>query len=319
MTTTLVSGGAGFIGSWLCERLIADGDTVIAMDNFATGSRRNLSNLEGHPRFRLVEHDVTTALPDVGPVDQIFHMASPASPDDYRRLSIETLLVNSAGTHQMLELARQHGAKFLVASTSESYGDPQVHPQVETYWGHVNPVGDRSCYDEAKRFAEAITMSYLRRYDLDARIIRIFNTYGPRMRLDDGRVVPNFIGQALRGEPLTIYGNGEQTRSFCFVSDLVEGIVRALRTPGTKGEVINLGNATETTIRQFGEAVCTLMGVPLRVEGRPLPPDDPARRCPDLAKAKRLLDWGPVVPLEAGLQATSDYFRTQLEVSSACG
>jgi nucleoside-diphosphate-sugar epimerase len=319
MPTTLVSGGAGFIGSWLCERLIADGDTVIAVDNFATGSRRNLANLEGHPRFRLIEHDITQPLPAIGPVDQIFHMASPASPDDYRRLSIETLLVNSAGTHQMLELARAHGARFLVASTSESYGDPQVHPQVETYWGHVNPVGDRSCYDEAKRFAEAITMAYLRRYDLDVRIIRIFNTYGPRMRLDDGRVVPNFIGQALRGEPLTIYGNGEQTRSFCFVTDLVEGILRALRMPGTKGEVINLGNATETTIRRFGEVVCQLMGVPLQVEGRPLPPDDPARRCPNLSKAKRLLGWEPVVSLEAGLQATSDYFRTQLEVSSTCG
>lgn len=319
MTTTLVSGGAGFIGSWLCERLIADGETVIALDNFATGARRNLQALDGHARFRLVEHDITQPLPDVGPVDQIFHMASPASPDDYRRLSIETLLVNSTGTHHLLELARRHDARFLVASTSESYGDPQVHPQVETYWGHVNPVGDRSCYDEAKRFAEAITMAYLRRYDLDARIIRIFNTYGPRMRLDDGRVVPNFIGQALRGEPLTIYGNGEQTRSFCFVSDLVEGIVRALRTPGTKGEVINLGNATETTIRRFGEVVCELMGVPLRIEGRPLPPDDPARRCPDLTKAKQLLAWEPTVPLEIGLQTTSDYFKTQLEVSSACG
>jgi nucleoside-diphosphate-sugar epimerase len=262
---------------------------------------------------------VTTPLPDLGPVDQVLHMASPASPDDYRRLSIETLLVNSTGTHHLLDLAKAHHAKFLVASTSESYGDPQVHPQIETYWGHVNPVGDRSCYDEAKRFAEALTMAYLRRYDLDARIIRIFNTYGPRMRLDDGRVVPNFIGQALRGEPLTIFGSGEQTRSFCYVSDLVEGILRALRTPGTKGEVINLGNATETTIRRFGEVVCTLMGVPLRVEDHPLPPDDPARRCPDLSKAKRLLDWEPVVSLEAGLQVTSEYFRNQLEVSSACG
>lgn len=309
MTAVLVSGGAGFIGSFLCEALIARGQTVIAVDNFATGSRRNLAALLDHPRFQLLEHDLSDPLPAIADVSAIYHLASPASPVDYRELSIETLMVNAAGSQHLLELARRCGARFLLASTSEVYGDPLVHPQVEAYWGNVNPVGDRACYDEAKRFAEALTMSHWRRYGTDVRIVRIFNTYGPRMRLNDGRVVPNFLNQALQRVPLTIYGDGQQTRSFCYVTDLVAGLMAAMTTPGTTGEVFNLGNPQETTIRHFAEAVCALMGIHLQVEPRPLPPDDPSRRCPDIRKAKARLGWEPQVTLEAGLKLTSDYFR----------
>lgn len=309
MTAVLVSGGAGFIGSFLCEALIARGQTVIAVDNFATGTRRNLAALLDQPRFQLLEHDLSDPLPTIADVSAIYHLASPASPVDYRELSIETLMVNAAGSQHLLELARRCGARFLLASTSEVYGDPLVHPQVEAYWGNVNPVGDRACYDEAKRFAEALTMSHWRRYGTDVRIVRIFNTYGPRMRLNDGRVVPNFLNQALQGVPLTIYGDGQQTRSFCYVTDLVAGLMAAMTTPGTTGEVFNLGNPQETTIRHFAEAVCALMGIQLQVEPRPLPPDDPSRRCPDIRKAKARLGWEPQVTLEAGLKLTGDYFR----------
>lgn len=318
MTTALVSGGAGFIGSFLCEALIASGQRVVAVDNFVTGSRRNLAAVLDHPRFHLLEHDLTAPLPPLGEVSAVYHLASPASPVDYRALAIETLMVNATGSQHLLELARRHGARFLLASTSEVYGDPLVHPQVEAYWGNVNPVGDRSCYDEAKRFAEALTMSHWRRYGTDVRIVRIFNTYGPRMRLDDGRVVPNFLNQALQGQPLTIYGDGQQTRSFCYVTDLVAGLMAAMTLPGTTGEVFNLGNPEETTIRRFAEAVCALMSIPLQVEPRPLPPDDPSRRCPDIRKARTRLGWEPQVPLDVGLQLTSDYFRDGEGAANPC-
>lgn len=311
----LITGGAGFIGSHLSDTLLAAGHTVTALDNCLTGSRRNVEHLQDHPRFRLVDHDVSE--PYHGPgsedVEAIFHLASPASPVGYRTYAIETLLVNSAGTINMLRLATERGAKFLVTSTSEVYGDPLVHPQREDYWGNVNPIGMRACYDEAKRFAEAATMEWIRKYDVDARIVRIFNTYGPRNQLDDGRVVPNFITQALRGEPITIYGDGGQTRSFQYVSDLVAGIVSALFTDGTKAEVFNLGNPVEFTILQFAQEVLQVTGSASQIEYQPLLfEDDPARRRPDISKAKSKLDWEPRVPLREGLETTVPWYRTQL-------
>lgn len=311
----LITGGAGFIGSHLCDALLAAGHTVTALDNCLTGSLRNVEHLCDHPRFRVVEHDV--AEPYHGPgseeVEAIFHLASPASPVGYRTYAIETLRVNSVGTMNMLHLATERGARFLVTSTSEVYGDPLVHPQSEEYWGNVNPIGLRACYDEAKRFAEAATMEWIRQYDVDARIVRIFNTYGPRNQLDDGRVVPNFITQALRGEPITIYGDGGQTRSFQYVSDLVSGIIKALFTEGTKGEVFNLGNPVEFTILQFAEEVLKVTGSRSALEYRPLLfEDDPSRRRPDISKAKARLDWEPRVPLREGLETTVAWYRTQL-------
>lgn len=311
----LVTGGAGFIGSHLCDALLAEGHTVTALDNCLTGSAANVRHLADHPRFRLVDHDVVE--PYLGPgsrdVDAIFHLASPASPVGYRTYAIETLLVNSAGTVNMLRLATDRGARFLLTSTSEVYGDPLVHPQREDYWGNVNPIGMRACYDEAKRFAEAATMEWVRQHDVDARIVRIFNTYGPRNQLDDGRVVPNFITQALRGEPISIYGDGSQTRSFQYVSDLVAGIQKALFTDGTKAEVFNLGNPDEFTILDFAREVIALTGSKSELEYRPLLfADDPARRRPDISRAKERLDWEPLVPLRAGLERTVDWYRTQL-------
>jgi len=313
----LVAGGAGFIGSHLCERLLADGFDAIAVDNFSTGRRANVAHLADEPKFRLVEHDITQSFELEEPLDVIFNMASPASPVDYLSLPIETLMVGAAGTKTLLDVALSHNARFLLASTSECYGDPLEHPQTESYWGHVNPVGPRSVYDEAKRFAEALTMAYHRKHGLRTRIARIFNTYGPRMKLNDGRVVPAFLDQALRGKPLTVFGSGAQTRSFCYVSDLVEGLVRLAQSD--EPYPVNLGNPVEMTILEFAEAICKLTGSQSGIEFRPLPEDDPRQRRPDITKAKRLLGWEPKVGLEEGLERTLAFFRAQLLVASPGG
>jgi len=303
----LVSGAAGFIGSHLCERLLADGHSVIGLDNLITGSQRNLAHLANHPRFRFMEHDVTQPLELAGRFDHVWHLASLASPKEYLAHPIETLESGSTGTRNMLEIARRDGARFLVTSTSECYGDPLQHPQVETYWGNVNPVGVRSCYDESKRYAEAMTMAYHRYYGVRTNIARIFNTYGPRMALKDGRVVPAFLDQALQGQPLTIFGDGTQTRSFCYVSDMVDGLVRLAlsdeRLP------VNLGNPVELTILEFAERIRRLMGAELPIVFEPLPQDDPQKRRPDITKAKKVLGWEPKVNLEDGLRETVEYFR----------
>ena len=304
---TLVTGGAGFLGSHLCDRLLQDGHAVICMDNLSTGSVDNIAPLVGRADFRFVQQDVTEYLSLEGPLDYLLHFASPASPVDYLRLPIQTLKVGSLGTHKALGLAKAKGARFLLASTSEVYGDPQVHPQPEAYWGHVNPVGPRGVYDEAKRFAEALTMAYHRAHGVDTRIVRIFNTYGPRMRPHDGRVVSNFCIQALEGTPLTLYGDGQQTRSFCYVTDLVEGIVRLLRSPAV--DPVNLGNPTEFTIAGLVATLERVLGHPLPVTYAPLPQDDPRVRQPDITRAQTLLGWAPTVDLETGLRATLAYFR----------
>lgn len=308
----LITGGAGFLGSHLCDRFLAEGHEVIAMDNLITGSTRNIAHLAGHERFQFIKHDVTNYIFIDGPVDAILHFASPASPIDYLELPIQTLKVGALGTHKALGLARAKRARFLLASTSEVYGDPLVHPQSEDYWGNVNPIGPRGVYDEAKRFAEALTMAYHRVHGIDTRIARIFNTYGPRMRLDDGRVVPNFIGQALRGEPLTVYGDGSQTRSFCYSDDLIEGIYRLLFC--TETEPVNLGNPTEMTILEFAYRINEAVGNKAGVVFKPLPVDDPRRRQPDITKARRILGWEPRVSLDEGLRHTIAYFRAQLRL-----
>jgi dTDP-glucose 4,6-dehydratase len=310
MARILITGGAGFIGSHLCERFLAEGDEVICVDNFRTGSPDNIAHLFGERRFTFIEQDVTNYVYVKGPLDRILHFASPASPVDYLELPIPTLKVGSLGTHKALGLAKEKGARFLLASTSEVYGDPLVHPQNEEYWGNVNPIGPRGVYDEAKRFAEAITMAYHRAHGVETRIVRIFNTHGPRMRLNDGRVVPNFISQALRGEPLTVYGDGTQTRSFCYVSDLVEGIVRLLRSDYVLP--VNCGNPTEVTILQFAERIKALTGSKSDVAFRPLPVDDPKVRQPDITRAKAILGWEPRVGLDDGLRQTIEYFRQKL-------
>ncbi|HEY7686710.1 MAG TPA: UDP-glucuronic acid decarboxylase family protein [Gemmatimonadales bacterium] len=307
----LVTGAAGFLGSHLCDRLLADGHRVIGMDNYITGTPANLAHLLHHPTFQFVRNDVTTFIEVEGPLDAVMHFASPASPVDYLELPIQTLKVGSLGTHKALGLARAKGARFLLASTSEVYGDPLVHPQPETYWGNVNPVGPRGVYDEAKRFAEALTMAYHRYHALDTRIVRIFNTFGPRMRPHDGRVVSNFIRQALRGEPLTVYGDGSQTRSFCYVEDLVEGIVRLFER-GTP-EPTNIGNPGEFTVRQLADHVLALTGSRSDIVHRPLPEDDPRVRQPDISRARELLGWEPCVPLDEGLSRTIAYFREVLK------
>jgi UDP-glucuronate decarboxylase len=305
----LVSGGAGFIGSHLCESLLNSGHTVLALDNFLTGRHSNVATFADNPSFQLIEHDVVQ--PFDWPADAVFHLASPASPVGYRKYSIETLLVNSAGTYNMLELARRNNAKFIVSSTSEAYGDPLVHPQTEDYWGNVNPVGLRACYDESKRFAEAVTMEFVRKYDIDARIVRIFNTYGPRNDPDDGRVVPNFVTQALRGDPITVYGDGSQTRSFCYVSDMVEGLKSALFTENTKGGVFNLGNPDERTILEFAQVIIELCRSTSSIVYKELPPDDPTRRCPDITRARTTFGWEPRVSLEDGLLQTIEWYRLE--------
>jgi dTDP-glucose 4,6-dehydratase len=304
----LVSGAAGFIGSHLCERLLADGHNVIGLDNLITGSRRNLAHLANESRFRFMEHDVTQPLELAGRFDHVWHLASLASPKEYLGHPIETLESGSTGTRTMLEIARRDGARFLVTSTSECYGDPLQHPQVETYWGNVNPVGLRSCYDESKRYAEAMTMAYHRYHGVRTNIARIFNTYGPRMALKDGRVVPAFLDQALQGKPLTIFGDGTQTRSFCYVSDMVDGLVRLASSD--ERFPVNLGNPVELTILEFAERIRGLMSEKLPIVFEPLPEDDPQKRRPDITKAKRVLGWEPKVNLEDGLRETVEYFKT---------
>jgi len=306
----VLTGGAGFLGSHLCDLLIAKGWDVLCLDNLITGAETNIAHLLSHSQFRFVKQDVSDPIEVSGAVDAVMHFASPASPPDYLKYPIETLKVGSFGTHNALELALAKKAKFLLASTSECYGDPDVSPQPESYWGHVNSVGPRSVYDEAKRFAEAITMAYYRHHGLDTRIVRIFNTYGPRMRLNDGRALPNFLYQALVGEPITVYGDGSQTRSFCYVSDLIEGIYRLFES--NEHLPVNIGNPHEITILEFAERVRALVGAKVPIVFKPLPQDDPKQRCPDIAKARRILNWEPKVNLEEGLQRTYDFFRKQV-------
>lgn len=306
----LVTGGAGFLGSHLCDRLLAEGHEVIAMDNLITGSTDNIAHLVGNQKFTFIKHNITNYIYLQGDLDAILHFASPASPVDYLELPIQTLKVGSLGTHNALGLALAKGARLLLASTSEVYGDPQVHPQTEDYWGHVNPIGPRGVYDEAKRFAEAITMAYHRSHGVQTRIVRIFNTYGPRMRLADGRVVPNFVAQALRGEPLTVYGDGSQTRSFCYVSDLVEGIYRLLLSEEV--EPVNIGNPTETSILQFAEKINEFTNNQGGIIFQPLPKDDPKQRKPNIGKAQRILQWEPKVSLDDGMKTTIDWFASRV-------
>jgi dTDP-glucose 4,6-dehydratase len=308
----LITGGAGFLGSHLCDKFLAEGHTVIAMDNLITGTTDNIDRLAGHERFLFVKHDVTNYIYVEGPLDAVLHFASPASPIDYLTYPIQTLKVGALGTHKALGLAKAKGARFMLASTSEVYGDPQIHPQDETYWGNVDPIGPRGVYDEAKRFAEAMSMAYQRYHGLDTRIARIFNTYGPRMRLDDGRVVPNFIGQALRGEPLTIYGDGKQTRSFCYVADEIDGLYRLLMSD--ERNPVNIGNPHEISIAEFADLVNELTGneagstfmEQMRIEG------DPQTRRPDISKARRVLGWEPTIDIRAGLERTIEHFRQRV-------
>ncbi len=305
----LITGGAGFIGSHLCDRVLAEGDQVVCVDNFITGEESNIAHLRDRPPFRLIRHDITKPLEVEGPVDLILHFASPASPIDYLKLPIQTLKVGSLGTLNALGIAKAKRARLLLASTSEVYGDPQVHPQLESYWGHVNPVGPRGVYDESKRFAEAMTMAYHRAHGVDTRIVRIFNSYGPRMRAHDGRAIPAFITQALRGEPLTVFGKGSQTRSFCYIDDLIEGIVRLIRADWH--EPVNIGNPGEYTILQLAERIIALTGSASRVVFKPLPQDDPQQRCPDITVARTRLGWQPRVDLDTGLNQTIGWFRTR--------
>ena len=304
----LITGAAGFLGSNLCDRFLREGHEVVGLDNFITGHPDNIAHLTGHERFSMVRHNISEATYIAGPLEGVLHFASPASPIDYLELPIQTLKVGSLGTHNALGIAKAKGARFFLASTSEVYGDPLVHPQVESYWGNVNPIGPRGVYDEAKRFAEAITMAYHRAHGVDTRIVRIFNTYGPRMRPRDGRVVSNFIVQALNGEPITIYGDGSQTRSFCFVDDEVEGLYQLFM----KGDAnpCNIGNPVEYTVRQLAEIVVELTGASVPIVHQPLPEDDPKVRRPDISRARAMLGWEPQVDVRTGVQRTIDYFRT---------
>jgi dTDP-glucose 4,6-dehydratase len=308
--TSVVTGAAGFLGSHLTDLLLARGHKVIGIDNFVTGSVDNISHLGGNPAFKFIEQDVTEFLFLDGPVDYVWHFASPASPIDYLELPIQTLKVGSLGTHKALGLAMNKKARFLIASTSEIYGDPLVHPQTEEYWGNVNSIGPRGCYDEAKRFAEALTMAYHNEHGVQTRIVRIFNTYGPRMRLYDGRVVPAFISQALRHKPLTVFGRGSQTRSFCYVSDLIEGIYRLMTSD--YGLPVNIGNPAEMTVLEFAKEIIRATGSRSRVVFKPLPQDDPKQRQPDITKARKILGWEPKVPLAEGLVKTIEYFRRRV-------
>ena len=305
--TSVVTGGAGFLGSHLVDLLLSRGHRVIAIDNFVTGSVENISHLAGHPDFKFIQQDVTEFLFLAGPVDYVWHFASPASPIDYLELPIQTLKVGSLGTHKALGLAKEKGARFLIASTSEIYGDPLVHPQREDYWGNVSTIGPRGCYDESKRFAEALTMAYHREHGIETRIVRIFNTYGPRMRINDGRVVPAFISQALQNKPITVFGDGSQTRSFCYCSDLIEGIYRLMM--GVHWEPVNIGNPHELTMVQFAGEIIKATHSRSKLVFRPLPQDDPKQRRPDITRAKSWLKWEPRVPLAEGLKSTIAYFR----------
>ena len=311
----VVTGGAGFLGSHLCDYLIGKGWEVLSIDNLVTGTPVNVRHLVGHPRFRMVQQDVSKFIDVPGPVDYVLHFASPASPVDYLKLPIQTLKVGSLGTLNTLGLALAKKAKYFLASTSECYGDPTITPQPETYWGNVNPIGPRGVYDEAKRFAEAMVMAYHRTHGVDTHIVRIFNTYGPRMRLNDGRALPNFVHQALMGQPITVYGSGKQTRSFCYVSDLIEGIYRLMMSD--EHEPTNIGNPQEITILEFAERIRTLLGVTAPIVFKPLPQDDPRQRCPDISKARRLLGWEPKVNLEEGLRITLESFKKQFAEAQA--
>ena len=310
----VITGGAGFLGSHLCDYLIEHGWDVLSIDNLVTGSEGNAAHLVKHPRFRMMRHDVSHYIDVPGPVDYVLHFASPASPVDYLKLPIQTLKVGALGTHNSLGLALAKKAKYFLASTSECYGDPQISPQPESYWGHVNPIGPRGVYDEAKRFAEAMVMAYHRFHGVDTHIVRIFNTYGPRMRLNDGRALPNFVYQALRSQPITVYGDGKQTRSFCYVSDLIEGIYRLMNSD--EHEPVNIGNPQEITILEFAERVRALLGSDVPIVFKPLPQDDPKQRCPDISKAKRLLGWQPKVNLNEGLRLTLAFFKQQVAAES---
>ncbi len=311
MSRILVTGGAGFLGSHLCERLVNDGYQVICMDNYITGNNRNIEHLKGNDKIEFVEHDVSKYISVDGEIDFILHFASPASPIDYLELPIQTLKVGSLGTHNSLGLAVAKKSGFLLASTSEVYGDPKIHPQPESYWGNVNPIGPRGVYDEAKRFAEAMTMAYHRVHGVDSRIVRIFNTYGPKMRVHDGRAIPEFISQALKGEPITVFGDGSQTRSFCYIDDLIEGIISLMNSG--EHEPVNLGNPHEMTINQLAEKIVELTDSSSEIVFKPLPEDDPKVRQPDITKAKKILDWEPKVTLEEGLSKTIEYFRETLK------
>jgi dTDP-glucose 4,6-dehydratase len=308
--TSVITGGSGFLGSHLSDRLLKEGHRVIAIDNLITGNVANIEHLAGNPDFKFIRHDVTEYIFVPGKVDYVWHFASPASPIDYLKIPIPTLKVGSLGTHNALGLAREKGAAFLLASTSECYGDPLIHPQTEDYWGNVNPIGPRGVYDEAKRFAEAITMAYHRFHQMNTHIVRIFNTYGPRMRLNDGRVVPAFIGQALTGEPMTIFGDGSQTRSFCFVSDLIDGIFRLMMSDFH--EPVNIGNPREMTIREFGEEIRRITGTKSQIEHKPLPVDDPKVRQPDITRARKVLGWEPKVDFDKGIRETIEFFRDKV-------
>lgn len=311
MQKVLVTGGAGFIGSHLCEKLVNDGYEVVCVDNLLTGSKKNIEHLIDNPNFKFIEADMTSSIEHlVSGIDFIFHLASPASPVDYQNYPKETLLVNSMGTINILELAKKDGAKALIASTSEVYGDPLEHPQKESYWGNVNSFGPRSCYDESKRFAEAATYVFLHKYNIDARVVRIFNTYGPRMRTDDGRALITFVIQALNNKPFTIFGDGTQTRSFCFVSDLVDGLIKAMFTEGTKGEVFNLGNPEEYSMNDLAKKIKEMTSSSSEIVYKDLPQDDPKQRRPDITKAERVLSWKPAVSVTEGLQKTIEYYRS---------
>ena len=310
---SIVTGGAGFLGSHLSDLLIARGHSVVAIDNLVTGSTDNIAHLAGNPDFKFIKQDVTEFLYLAGKVDYVWHFASPASPIDYLELPIQTLKVGSLGTHKALGLAKAKGARFLITSTSEIYGDPLIHPQPESYWGNVNTIGPRGCYDESKRFAEALVMAYHRQHGIPTRIVRIFNTYGPRMRLNDGRVVPAFISQALAGKPVTLFGDGKQTRSFCYYSDLIEGIYRLMINDGPDAHLpTNIGNPHEMTMLEFAEEIIKATGSKSKIVHRPLPQDDPKQRRPDISRAKKLLKWEPQVPLAKGLESTIAYFRTKV-------
>lgn len=311
----VVTGGAGFLGSHICDRLIANGWDVLCVDNLITGADSNVEHLIRHSRFAFVRQDVSKYIEVEGPVEAVLHFASPASPPDYLKYPIQTMKVGALGTHNALGLAKAKKARFLLASTSECYGDPAISPQPESYWGNVNPVGPRGVYDEAKRFAEALTMAYCRYHGVDTRIVRIFNTYGPRMRLNDGRALPNFLYQALSGLPITVYGNGKQTRSFCYVSDLMDGIYRLLQSE--EHEPVNIGNPHEITILEFAERIRKLTGATTPIEFHELPQDDPKQRCPDISRARGILGWEPKVGLEEGLRLTYEYFKKKLAADAA--